>query len=64
MWDGLKSMGLESYVEKDQDRLITVNTIKVPQGIDWAALIKVRRTPREGGRRRREPGDERAERAM
>lgn len=40
LWDGLKSMGLESYVEKDQDRLITVNTIKVPQGIDWAALIK------------------------
>jgi hypothetical protein len=23
-----------------QDRLITVNTIKVPEGIDWAALIK------------------------
>lgn len=40
LWDGLRSMGLEPFVEKEQDRLITVNTIKVPEGIDWAALIK------------------------
>ena len=33
-------MGLEPFVEKEADRLITVNTIKVPAGIDWAALIK------------------------
>jgi len=29
LWDGLKSLGLKSFVEKDEDRLITVNTIKV-----------------------------------
>ena len=29
LWDGLKSMGLESFVENDSERLITVNTIKV-----------------------------------
>mmetsp|Transcript_9506 Transcript_9506/g.28846 ORF Transcript_9506/g.28846 Transcript_9506/m.28846 type:complete len:416 (-) Transcript_9506:304-1551(-) len=40
LWAGLRSMGLEPYVEKDEDRLITVNTIKVPEGIDWAAVIK------------------------
>lgn len=40
LWEGLSSMGLKSYVEKDQDRLITVNTIKVPEGVDWAALCK------------------------
>ena len=40
LWDGLHSMGLKSYVAKDEDRLATVNTIKVPEGVDWAALIK------------------------
>lgn len=40
LWDGLKSMGLQSFVEKDEDRLITVNTIKVPEGVDWAAVVK------------------------
>lgn len=40
LWEGLHSMGLKSYVEKDEDRLATVNTIKVPEGVDWAALIK------------------------
>ena len=29
LWDGLKSMGLKSFVENDAERLITVNTIKV-----------------------------------
>ena len=29
MWEGLRSMGLQPYVEKDADHLITVNTIKV-----------------------------------
>ncbi len=29
LWDGLRSMGLKPFVEKDEDRLITVNTIKV-----------------------------------
>lgn len=40
LWDGLKKLGLEPFVEKDQDRLITVNTVKVPQGVDFAKLIK------------------------
>lgn len=30
LWDGLKSMGLKSFVENDSERLITVNTITVP----------------------------------
>ena len=29
LWDGLKKLGLEPFVEKDADRLATVNTIKV-----------------------------------
>ncbi len=29
LWDGLKSMGLKSFVENDSERLITVNTITV-----------------------------------
>ncbi|KXZ49207.1 hypothetical protein GPECTOR_22g797 [Gonium pectorale] len=40
LWDGLRGMGLKPFVEKDEDRLITVNTIKVPEGVDWAALVK------------------------
>lgn len=40
LWDGLRSMGLQPFVEKEEDRLITVNTIKVPEGVDWAKLIK------------------------
>eukprot|EP00798_Chlamydomonas_sp_ICE-L_P006579 gene6579-3231_t len=40
LWDGLHSLGLKPFVEKAEDRLITVNTIKVPEGVDFAALIK------------------------
>ena len=29
LWDGLTDMGLEPYVPAEQDRLVTVNTIKV-----------------------------------
>lgn len=29
LWNGLKSMGLKSFVENDSERLITVNTITV-----------------------------------
>lgn len=35
LWDGLDSLGLEPYVEREEDRLVTVNTIKIPEGIDW-----------------------------
>lgn len=40
LWDGLRSMGLEPFVTSPEDRLVTINTIKVPQGVDWAALVK------------------------
>lgn len=40
LWDGLKKMGLEPFVEDPKDRLCTVNTIKVPTGVDWAAVCK------------------------
>ena len=33
-------MGLEPLPAKPEDRLITVNTIKVPAGVDWAAVVK------------------------
>jgi len=39
LWDGLGRLGLESFVEKASDRLETVNTIKVPEGVDWQAVI-------------------------
>lgn len=39
LWDGLRSMGLKSFVENDSERLITVNTIKVtnpPLLVHWS----------------------------
>ncbi|KAG2495109.1 hypothetical protein HYH03_006719 [Edaphochlamys debaryana] len=40
LWDGLRSLGLKPFVEKEEHRLITVNTIKVPEGVDWAKVVK------------------------
>jgi alanine-glyoxylate transaminase/serine-glyoxylate transaminase/serine-pyruvate transaminase len=40
LWDGLKQLGLSPFVKNQQDRLITVNTIEVPKGVDWAAVVK------------------------
>eukprot|EP00201_Polytomella_parva_P022457 CAMPEP_0175040986 /NCGR_PEP_ID=MMETSP0052_2-20121109/1630_1 /TAXON_ID=51329 ORGANISM="Polytomella parva, Strain SAG 63-3" /NCGR_SAMPLE_ID=MMETSP0052_2 /ASSEMBLY_ACC=CAM_ASM_000194 /LENGTH=401 /DNA_ID=CAMNT_0016303383 /DNA_START=57 /DNA_END=1262 /DNA_ORIENTATION=- len=40
LWEGLSKLGLEPYPAKEEDRIITVNTVKVPEGVDWAALIK------------------------
>lgn len=40
LWDGLTKLGLEPFVDKPADRLVTVNTIKVPEGVDWAAVCK------------------------
>lgn len=40
LWEGLTALGLEPFVEDPKDRLPTVNTIKVPAGVDWAALSK------------------------
>ena len=39
LWDGLNSMGLQSFIDDDASRLETVNTIKVPEGVDVNALI-------------------------
>ena len=40
LWVGLSELGLEPYVTDPNDRLITVNTIRVPEGIDGPKLIK------------------------
>ncbi|PSC74696.1 alanine-glyoxylate transaminase [Micractinium conductrix] len=40
LWEGLAAMGLQPFVENPEQRLATVNTIKVPAGVDWAALCK------------------------
>ena len=46
LWDGLKSMGLKSFVENDSERLITVNTIKVTSPpLQWT-LTPLRRLSR------------------
>eukprot|EP01025_Chloroclados_australasicus_P051152 TRINITY_DN59503_c0_g1_i1.p2 TRINITY_DN59503_c0_g1~~TRINITY_DN59503_c0_g1_i1.p2 ORF type:complete len:164 (-),score=20.81 TRINITY_DN59503_c0_g1_i1:229-684(-) len=39
LWDGLKDMGLDYYVPKEQDRLVTINTVKVPEGVDAMKVI-------------------------
>lgn len=40
LWQGLGALGLEPFVKSEQDRLITVNTVKVPEGVDFGRLIK------------------------
>jgi len=35
---GLRDLGLQMFVPDPKARLPTVNTIKVPQGVDWAAV--------------------------
>jgi alanine-glyoxylate transaminase/serine-glyoxylate transaminase/serine-pyruvate transaminase len=40
LWAGLTELGLEPFVPAPADRLVTVNTIKVPEGVDWAAVCK------------------------
>lgn len=40
LWAGLSEIGLEPYVQDPADRLITVNTIRTPEGIDAVKLIK------------------------
>ena len=41
LWEGLSAMGLEPFVKDPKDRLCTVNTIRVPEGVDWAAVCKL-----------------------
>lgn len=36
---GLADLNLEMFVEDPESRLPTVNTIKVPEGLDWKAVI-------------------------
>eukprot|EP00891_Asterochloris_glomerata_P005967 jgi/Astpho2/5967/fgenesh1_pg.00080_%23_150_t len=40
MWEGLNRLGLKSFIENDSERLVSVNTIAVPDGVDWQAVIK------------------------
>jgi len=40
LWEGLTKLGLEPFVEDPKDRLVTVNTIKVPKGVDAVAIVK------------------------
>lgn len=37
LWEGLSALGLKPFVEKPEDRLVTVNTIKVRSGGRWGA---------------------------
>ena len=38
LWAGLSELGLEPFAAGPEDALATVNTIVVPEGVDWAAL--------------------------
>jgi alanine-glyoxylate transaminase / serine-glyoxylate transaminase / serine-pyruvate transaminase len=39
LWRGLGALGLKPYVSRPEERLVTVNTIKVPERVDWARLV-------------------------
>lgn len=39
LWEGLDKMGLKNFVKDPKSRLCTVNTIEVPQGVDWAKVV-------------------------
>lgn len=38
LYEGLKKLGMELYVEDIKNRLPTITAVKVPKGIDWKAL--------------------------
>ncbi|XP_037959842.1 serine--pyruvate aminotransferase, mitochondrial [Teleopsis dalmanni] len=38
--DGIEEIGLEMFVSDENDRLPTVNTIKVPPGVDWRKVAE------------------------
>jgi alanine-glyoxylate transaminase/serine-glyoxylate transaminase/serine-pyruvate transaminase len=40
LYKGLGELGLELFVPNPSDRLPTVTTIKVPEGLDWKAVTK------------------------
>lgn len=41
LWEGLTDLGLEPFVEKEDDRLVTVNAIKVGVGYVVACVMHV-----------------------
>lgn len=40
LWQGLERLGLRRFVPREEDRLVTVNTIAIPEGVDGLALCK------------------------
>ena len=38
LWEGLDKLNLKPFVANEVDRLPTVNTIAVPEGVDWAKV--------------------------
>lgn len=41
LWAGLERLKLEFFVPKPSDRLPTVTTVKVPEGVAWDAVAKI-----------------------
>jgi len=37
---GIEELGLEMFVQREEERLSTVNTIKVPFGVDWKKVAE------------------------
>lgn len=56
LWEGLSALGLKPFVEKPEDRLVTVNTIKVRSGGRWGLLLLGRGSVEAGGQRGRAGG--------
>ncbi|XP_068248400.1 alanine--glyoxylate aminotransferase isoform X1 [Palaemon carinicauda] len=40
LWDGLAALGLEMFISDASKRTPTVNTIRVPDGVDWTKVVK------------------------
>jgi len=38
LWRGLEDLGLKLFVKDPAERLVTVTTIEVPDGVDWLAV--------------------------
>ena len=39
LWCGLRALGLEPFVPLAEHRLVTVSTVKVPDGVDGGRLV-------------------------
>ena len=64
LWEGLSALGLKPFVEKPEDRLVTVNTIKVRSGGRWGLLLLGRGSVEAGGQRGRAGGGRRRPRKL